>query len=175
MESKIALYEADGTQIGETFIRRARQLVKQQRAVWMDDSHTAIQFVADVSDVEEVKEESAASYPDGDKKLYALAEMRLRDRRRMIMHLLLIIPQFFLVIIVANIISNGWHGEPAFLFVGFAFGVMATFNIMNIRAYYRQHVEGQAFDAGLFAYMKNRREIQLAAEVERLRRMGYGE
>ena len=44
MENKITLYTSDGVKIGETFTRRASQLVKQQRAMWTDDSQTAIRF-----------------------------------------------------------------------------------------------------------------------------------
>ena len=44
MENRISLYNANGVKIGDTFTRRARQLVRQQRAMWTDDSQTAIRF-----------------------------------------------------------------------------------------------------------------------------------
>jgi len=44
MESKVLLIDSNDVKIGETFVRRARQLVRRQRAVWMDDNHTAIRF-----------------------------------------------------------------------------------------------------------------------------------
>jgi len=44
MENKITLYNSNNTRIGETFERRARQLVRQQRAMWVDESQTAIRF-----------------------------------------------------------------------------------------------------------------------------------
>lgn len=55
MEGKVALININGDKIGETYTRRARQLVKQQRAVWVDDSQKAIRFTSDevaVADVE---------------------------------------------------------------------------------------------------------------------------
>ena len=44
MENKVALYNANGAKIGETYARRARQLVNQQRAMWVDDTQTSIRF-----------------------------------------------------------------------------------------------------------------------------------
>ena len=44
MEDKVILYNSSDVKIGETFPRRAKQLVRQQRAMWVDDSHTAIRF-----------------------------------------------------------------------------------------------------------------------------------
>jgi len=177
MEGKIALFNADGTQIGDTFARRARQLVKQQRATWVDDNHTAIRFNPDPADTDSW-EEALPPYPtpatlavDRPKRgpLYAMAEERLRERRRVIKHLLLFIPLFIGILFFTVIINDGWHGEPAFLFFGFTNGVLVTFNVCNIRAYLKM------YGLGTFSYLKTRREIQLAEEVEKLRRMGYDE
>jgi len=44
MESKVLLYNSNDIKIGETFARRARQLVNRQRAEWVDDNHSAIRF-----------------------------------------------------------------------------------------------------------------------------------
>jgi len=44
MENKVLLYNSSDIKIGETYARRARQLVKQQRAMWIDDTQTAIRF-----------------------------------------------------------------------------------------------------------------------------------
>ena len=44
MENKVSLYNSYGIKIGETFTRRARQLVRQQRAMWTDDTQTAVRF-----------------------------------------------------------------------------------------------------------------------------------
>ena len=179
MESKIALYDADGKSIGETFVRRARQLVKQQRATWLDEEHTAIRFNADPAlDEAETWEAANIPYPaptpaaTGEKRptrspLYAIAEAKLRERRRVIFHVLLSIPTFIGIVIFTILINGGWHAEPAFLFFGFASGVLLTFNICNIRNYFKMY--------GLGSFLDNRKETQLAIEVERLRRLGYGE
>jgi len=173
MEGKIALFNADGTQIGDTFVRRARQLVKQQRATWVDDNHTAIRFNHDRLDAE-IDSELAHSTTDkstGYDRLYALAEIRIRDRQKMKRHLILVIPIFIAILIVTALIGDAMHGEPAFLFFGFASGVLATFNVYNIWLYYDRHIRDQRH----FAYLKTRREMLLDAEVEKLRRMGYDE
>ena len=44
MENKVSLYNSNDIKIGETYARRARQLVKQQRAMWIDESQTSIRF-----------------------------------------------------------------------------------------------------------------------------------
>ncbi|MCL2286869.1 MAG: hypothetical protein FWC32_10970 [Firmicutes bacterium] len=189
MEGKVVLFDSDGTQIGETFTRRARQLVKQQRATWVDDNHTAIRFNPDTDEdiaidmkdtpmplpLPTTEKPSASEKPAGSNHLYALAELRVNDRRRMIFHLLLLIPAFLVITAFTMLIHDGFHASPAFLFFGFANGVLVTFNFCNIRAYYRQHVKYQLYDSGIFAYLKSRKEAQLSSEVEKLRRMGYGE
>ena len=47
MESKVLLYDSNDVKIGETFTRRARQLVKQQRASWINENQDAIRFAPD--------------------------------------------------------------------------------------------------------------------------------
>ena len=44
MENKVSLYNSGNVKIGETFSRRARQLVRQQRAMWIDDTQTSVRF-----------------------------------------------------------------------------------------------------------------------------------
>ena len=47
MESKVILYNAHGVKIGETFARRARQLVNRQRAQWVEGEN-AVRFFPDM-------------------------------------------------------------------------------------------------------------------------------
>ena len=54
METKVSLYNSHDEKIGETFIRRAKQLVKRQRAVWVDDSRTAIRFAPGMENMDEI-------------------------------------------------------------------------------------------------------------------------
>ena len=181
MEAKIKLFDADGTQIGETFARRARQLVKQQRAIWMDDDHSAIRFNPDSTEDDWNEEIEHGKIPRTIEKhpeldpLYVFAKKRLTERRRVILHLVLLVPEMIAVIFFTVIIGNGWHSEPAFLFFGFVSGVLITANACNVYYYYDKYVKGRPYGVGTSSYWENRREMQLAAEVEKLRRMGYGE
>jgi len=50
MADKVLMYDANDVKVGEIFTRRARQLVKQQRAIWTDDSQDAIRFAPDLEE-----------------------------------------------------------------------------------------------------------------------------
>jgi len=52
MENKVLLFDSNDVKIGETFIRRAKQLVKQQRAIWIDDNQSAIRFAAGMENMD---------------------------------------------------------------------------------------------------------------------------
>jgi len=182
MEAKIALFDADGTQIGETFARRARQLVKQQRAVWVDDDHTAIRFNPDPAytkdDLYDETTHDIAQPPAAKKELdplYVFAKKRLKERRRITVHLALLIPEMILVGLFSGFIYDVGADIFALLLIGFSYGVLLTANACNVYYYYDKYVKNVPHGTGAFAYWKNRREVQLAAEVEKLRRMGYGE
>ncbi|MCL2572750.1 MAG: hypothetical protein FWE11_10145 [Defluviitaleaceae bacterium] len=54
MENKIVLYNSDNVKIGETYLRRARQLIRQQRAVWVDENETAIRFAPGMENMDTV-------------------------------------------------------------------------------------------------------------------------
>jgi len=58
MENKITLYNSNNVRIGETFARRARQLVKQQRAMWTDDTETAIRFAPGMENMDIAPEDT---------------------------------------------------------------------------------------------------------------------
>ena len=179
MEAKITLYNADGTQIGETFSRRARQLVKQQRAVWVDDDHTAIRFNPDPVEFESDWEDAldkpirpaVEKHPEHD-PVYVFAKKKLKERRRVILHLWLLIPEIIGFALFASLIPSS---DLSHFVMGMSFGTLLTANGCNVWYYYDRYVKDQPINVGTLSYWQNRREIQLAAEVEKLRRMGYGE
>lgn len=104
MESRVTLYDSNNVKVGETFVRRARQLVKQQRAKWVDDSLSAVRFTADAEEWEDgfdmMKDESpipimpSVSTAD-DEMLIVLAEKRIRERKFFRLHSILFIPALF--------------------------------------------------------------------------------
>jgi hypothetical protein len=57
MERKVTLYNAANVKIGETFTRRARQLVNRQRAAWVDEAQTAIRFYPNMENMDDAPEE----------------------------------------------------------------------------------------------------------------------
>ena len=180
MEAKIKLFDADGTQIGETFARRARQLVKQQRAVWVDDDHSAIRFNPDPveDDWNEETEQDKPQHLTAKRHmeldpLYIFAKKKLKERRRITVHLALLIPEMILAGLFSAFIYDAGADIFALLFIGFSYGVLITANACNVFYYYDKFVKHKPSSTGAFAYWQKRQEAQLAAEVEKLRRMGY--
>ena len=134
MKNKIMLFDAEGTQMGETFMRRARQLVSQQRAEWINDG--AIRFLPDV-DVEESEWNSdvfeepktvtsrsksdssrisemekiarASGGTDSEALLYYIAEQRIRERKAFVLHSIFMIPGYIVFLILA--LMMGRQGE----------------------------------------------------------------
>ncbi len=78
MESKVIMFNSDDIKVGETYMRRARQLVSQQRAEWTDEGRSAIRFAPDG----ELLPETAAEEVKAKSSLYELAEKRIRERKR---------------------------------------------------------------------------------------------
>jgi hypothetical protein len=170
MENKIHLYDANDVKIGETFSRRARQLVSQQRAEWVDEAKTAIRFAPDAEEGWEtggaeplppaaepasLKTESAAK-----EGLYMIAERRIRERNRFALHSTAFIPVgLFLLILFDGIYRS--NGFLLFILGGWvtAYGIHFIHFVMNY--------------ANNSLSVKERRLRKLAAEVERLKRMGY--
>ncbi|MCL2577440.1 MAG: 2TM domain-containing protein [Defluviitaleaceae bacterium] len=126
MESKVLLYDSKDVKIGETFARRARQLVKQQRASWIDDKQDAIRFAPgmekmDISMTDDIYEESSTE--SFDKELMMLARRRVHARFAFKLHLaiaLILIP--FLIMIHA-MTSPGGYFWPAWSTFGLGLSI----------------------------------------------------
>jgi hypothetical protein len=83
MESKIILYDSDNIKIGETFHRRAKQLVRQQRAAWTDEGQKAVRFFPGMEHLKDI-ETDETTHPENptpaspmDNKLLKLAKRRV--------------------------------------------------------------------------------------------------
>ena len=90
MESKVALYDSNNNKIGETYTRRARQLVKQQRASWVDDSQSAIRFAPGMEHMDDPVPIDISNYeidPKTDRELMKLAKRRVHARFAFRLHL----------------------------------------------------------------------------------------
>ena len=86
MDDKVLLYNSNDVKIGETYARRARQLVKQQRALWVDDSQKAIRFAKGMENLDDTviadtdKNLPAQDGTSADKELMKLARRRVHTR-----------------------------------------------------------------------------------------------
>jgi len=103
MEGKVVLYDSNNAKIGETYTRRARQLVKQQRASWVDESQGAIKFAPGMEHMDDPAPTDMPSYdidPRADKELMKLAKRRVHARFAFRLHasLLPILSAFFILI-----------------------------------------------------------------------------
>ena len=87
MEGKVQLFNSNDVKIGETFLRRAKQLIRQQRASWTDETQTAIRFAAGMENLD-----TPATQPplyEDDKLVQWLiprAEKRMRMRKWFVIH-----------------------------------------------------------------------------------------
>ena len=123
MEAKVLLYDSNNVKIGETFARRARQLVKQQRASWVDDNQNAIRFApgmenTDTAHDEAHEEELTQTTQDTDKKLLQLAKQRVYARLAFKLHLSIALLISSLLIIIFMLTSRPgnyfWPVWPTF-------------------------------------------------------------
>ena len=110
MQSKVLLFDASNVKIGETFMRRARQLVKQQRAEWVDDSKSAVRFVPDLEEwglaadkLEVSPTISAHDYQDDD-WITILLEKQKFERKRFKMHTLALLIWSLLLFLVRTVL-----------------------------------------------------------------------
>ena len=91
MEGKVILYDSNNVKIGETFTRRARQLVKQQRASWIDGNQDAIRFAPDMENLDETEDIHEASLMhdidiNTDNELRKIARRRVLARNGFMIH-----------------------------------------------------------------------------------------
>ena len=140
METKVSLYNSHDEKIGETFIRRAKQLVKRQRAVWVDDSRTAIRFAPGMENMDDttadyIPESAAAAVPIAEPApavakpgepmtgtagdgipaawMLPLVEKQMRQRRRFIMHTFAFIP----VLVLLHYLFGMFYAGPSVAWV----------------------------------------------------------
>ena len=190
MEGKVLLYDSNDVKIGETFKRRAKQLVKQQRATWIDDKQEAIRFAPGAEKIE-----STATNEDGnntiatvsdsifqDDVLIALAERRIKERNRIIIHTIAFIPCWFLLLWFASTIWDTWHGRGNASFMLFATGSWITAYIIHVCQFAIPRLKGYFKHGSQIAMQlakqrgtswverkEERRIMKLAAEVAKLK------
>jgi len=162
MEAKITLYDSNDVKIGETFVRRARQLVKQQKAVWTDNTETALRFAPGMEHTDTALEDEPAPAPvvtetqtQDEAWLVALAEKRLRTRRFFILHSVALFPVWFAIFIFC---VGLLHGFTAAFFLGAFGGSWGTSYLIHAYLFFKNNRR--------FRQSRDERKAkQLAAEV----------
>ena len=168
MDGKVLLLDANDAKVGETFFRRARQLVSQQRAEWVDESHNAIRFAPDTDDWREETAYPAAAEEsaDDDNWIYNLAVKRLKDRKWFIIHAIALFPVYIFLYGIASAVFYSRNDVSEFFM--FTAGAWTMASAIHMWYFFKTYLKGYR-PAG----SEERRARRLANEVERLRRMEY--
>ncbi|MCL2617550.1 MAG: hypothetical protein FWD98_00710 [Defluviitaleaceae bacterium] len=167
MEGKITLYDSNGTKMGETFIRRAKQLVKQQRAVWVDEKQDAVRFApgqehsgTDTPAQDDASAEETETPAHDDTLLITLAQKRLQDRGRFIFHTAAVVPVWFMTLFALAVLT-GMNRLAQLMFMFFSGAWFAAYAI---------HLWAFAWPRFRKSNMrKERKARRLAMEVSNLR------
>jgi len=111
MVQQLTVYDENGTQIGMTFPKRARQLISKQRAFWHDDSHTAIRLIPEIKEdipMEEYLDDlDKPPMPTGSNDLLLyLAKKNVRDKRKLLKHFLAYIAAWPVIAIFYGAVVN---------------------------------------------------------------------
>ena len=116
MESKgkVLLFNFDDVKIGETFFRRAAQMVRQQKAEWADDSREAIRFhkgmeKTDVSSDGTVQENTgqpdSSISPHINGFLSSEFDRRIKERKKFVIHSFMLVPGIIIFLTTSYAIS----------------------------------------------------------------------
>ncbi|MCL2576134.1 MAG: hypothetical protein FWE33_06845 [Defluviitaleaceae bacterium] len=146
---KITVYDANDERIGDTFSRRAKQLVLKNRAVWYDDGNLAIRLIkeekqmeiypADNGKIIDLREDAPTADDAENKLLMYLAKRNVRKRRNLIVHILAwIVTAFFVLVVTDGFSHRGGVSTAVGLNFPFEFylGVYLTWGIIILHKAY---------------------------------------
>ena len=160
MSNMITMFDASDNKIGETFFRRAKQLVKQQRATWTSDDQKAIKFVPGMENLSEETDDGTSQDSADEKWIHVLAIKRIQDRKLFRWHSFSIVPSLFIAFLVAAVVVDAaFGGDMALLFLGLAWGSLSTAYFIHVFFYVRKYPIRDN------ALKKARKEREIAAEI----------
>ena len=163
MSSMITMLDANDEKIGETFFRRAKQLVKQQRAKWTSEDQKAIRFMPGMEDSNEEANDTPQDLAC-EKWIHELAIKRIQDRKFFKWHSIAIAPSLVMVFLVTVwMIHPLYGGQVAMLFLGLAWGSLSTSYFIHVFFYLNKYPIRDN------ALKKARREREIAAEIAAIR------
>jgi len=178
---KITVYDQDNQRVGETYQRRAKQLVLKNRAKWMDDEFSAICLIDEMEEEEmtyqnngemiethDMVEEEAPNKPSDDLLMY-LAERNVRFRQNLIYHIAAFFPALFLVGVFTNSFHSRHNGE---LFAGMflAWGILIAYKmVVMLRSWLTSRMTGKHSPVTAeFERLKSIHPDKLSYEYKRL-------
>ena len=128
MESKVLLYDSNDVKIGETFIRRARQLVKQQRASWIDDNQNAIRFAPGQENLDDTLTDDIGDMAfmqdaDKDNDLMKLARRRVHAKFAFKLHRSIVLAISAFLVVIYFLTDRGGYFWPIWPMLGLGFSV----------------------------------------------------
>ena len=160
MNNMITMLDASEKKIGETFFRRAKQLVKQQRATWTSEDQKAIKFLSGMENLSEEADDGTLQDPADEKWIHELAIKRINDRKFFRWHSIAIFPSLFMALVVASsMFDAAFGGEAAMFFLGLAWGSLSTAYLIYAFFYFKKYPIRDG------ASKKARREREIAAEI----------
>jgi len=117
MEGKVLLYDSNGIKIGETFTRRARQLVKQQRASWVNENQDAIRFAPgmenlDATSIDDAGKKRPIGGLDAEHELMKLAKRRAYARFAFKLHSSIALMLSVLIVVIYMLTNMGGYFWP---------------------------------------------------------------
>ena len=125
MEGKVLLYDSNDNRIGETFVRRAKQLVKQQRASWTDDSQSAIRFAPGMERMDDPADTSPLSHgTERDEALLKLAKRRVHARFGFKLHRSIAIALSVFLIMIYMLTDRGGYFWPVWPIMALGLGIV---------------------------------------------------
>ena len=137
MESKVLLYDSNDIKIGETFARRARQLVKQQKASWVNENQDAIRFALgmehlDTTSIDDVGEKRPVGSLDTEYELMKLAKRRVYARFAFKLHGLIALVLSVLFVVIYMLTDMGGYFWPIWPAFGLWVSVVIHWVVYNI-------------------------------------------
>jgi len=141
-KNKVLLFNSDGVKIGDTYYRRAAQLVRQQKAEWSSEALDAVRFYKGMENGEASDPDVNAAVPLSDEAnitkqdshlgisphinglLRNEFEKRVREREKFIIHTFALIPVSFGILVFHIILSEfvfrfmPWRFQDAVTFLG---------------------------------------------------------
>ncbi|MCL2189608.1 MAG: 2TM domain-containing protein [Defluviitaleaceae bacterium] len=124
MESKVTLYDANDIKIGQTFQRRARQLVKQQRAHWISESRDAIRFAPGMEHLSDTLHDEDETPEAIDAALMKVAKRRVYAKFGFRLHCTIVVSIMVVLVFIYLLTDRGGYFWPIWPALGLSMSII---------------------------------------------------